>query len=171
MNEHTFWEKFRTGEPNIQWGAGTLIAPDVRLDGENGAISFGERCQIHPGTMFLPYGGHIRFGDDCTVNPYTMVYGHGGLEVGDGVRIAAHCVIIPSDHVMDDPEVPIFQQGVVARGIQIGDGVWIGCRAVILDGVRVGEGSVIAAGAVVKNDVEPYTIVGGVPAKLLKRRK
>ena len=110
-------------------------------------------------------------GDHCSVNPYTIIYGHGGLEIGNGVRIAAHCVIIPANHNIDDPSIPIIKSGLTCKGICIGNDVWIGARCVILDGVTIGDGAVIAAGAVVTRNVEPFMIVGGVPAKPIRLRK
>jgi acetyltransferase-like isoleucine patch superfamily enzyme len=92
------------------------------------------------------------------------------LKIGDGVRIGAGTVIIPSNHVFSDPDVPIYLQGSAGTGICIEDDVWIGANCTILDGVHIGQGSVIAAGAVVNKDVAPYSVVGGVPARLIKKR-
>ena len=70
--------------------------------------------------------------------------------------------------MFDDPSRPFVHQGITAEGIVIEDDVWLGAGAVITDGVRVGRGAVVAAGAVVTKDVSPHTVVGGVPAKLIK---
>ena len=119
----------------------------------------------------MTYGGNITIGDFCSINPYTILYGHGNLSIGNNVLIAAHCVIIPANHIFSDLDSPINSQGLTTKGIIIEDDVWIGAGCRILDGVTVGKGSIIAAGAVVNKDVEPYTIVGGVPAKIIKKRK
>lgn len=165
-----WWTDPRTAPENIQTGADCRIAPNASLDGANGRISLGDRCVIHPGTMLLPYGGTISLGNDCSVNPYCVLYGHGGLTIGNDVRIAAHTVIIPGNHVFSDPDLPIRSQGMSQLGIEIGDDVWIGCHVTILDGSRIGRGSVIAAGSVVRGNVAPFSIMGGVPARLLKKR-
>jgi acetyltransferase-like isoleucine patch superfamily enzyme len=94
-----------------------------------------------------------------------------GLQIGDGVRIGAGVVIIPSNHVFADPDVPIYRQGNEGKGICIESDVWIGANCTVLDGVTIGQGSVIAAGAVVNKDVDPYSVVGGVPARLIKKRE
>jgi acetyltransferase-like isoleucine patch superfamily enzyme len=169
MNWNWWYDK-RLGSQRITIGDGSLIAPDAWLDGENGQIVIGKRCIIHPGAMLLPYDGFIKLGDDCSVNPYTILYGHGGLTIGNGVRIATHAVMIPANHMYNDPEIPIFQQGVTMEGITIEDDVWVGCNVTILDGVRIGKGSVIAAGSVVTKDVESYTVVAGTPARPIKKR-
>jgi len=168
--QHTFWHSNRTGTNNLIIGKGTEIAPDARLDGAMGTIKIGNGCVIHPFSMLLPYGGHISLGDNCSVNPFTILYGHGGVEIGDGVRIAAHCVIVASNHNIADPTVPIHEQGCTNKGIRIGNDVWIGARCTILDDVTVGSGAVIAAGSDVHKDVGDYERVGGVPANLNKKR-
>ena len=76
--------------------------------------------------------------------------------------------ILAVNHVYDDPSRPIIEQGITAEGITVEDDVWIGAGAIITDGVRIGRGAVIAAGAVVTADVPPHTVVGGVPARILK---
>jgi acetyltransferase-like isoleucine patch superfamily enzyme len=166
-----WWHNDRVSPENIIIGNDSRIAPGVRLDADNGKIEIGPRCWIHPGVLMLAYGGHISIGSDCTVNPYSILYGHGGLRMGDGVRVAAYCVIIPANHVFDDPDVPIFTQGQTKQGIVIEDDVWIGAHATILDGVKIGRGSVIAAGSVVNKDVPPFAIIGGVPANFIRSRK
>lgn len=152
----------------ITVGEGSSIARDAQLKGK---VRVGNNCHIFSGAMLLAYGGEITMGDFCSVNPYTVLYGHGGLQIGEGVRIAAHCVIIPANHNIDDPDIPVRKSGLTKKGIRIGNDVWIGARCVILDGVTIGEGAVIAAGAVVNRDVEPFMIVGGVPAKPIRSRK
>jgi acetyltransferase-like isoleucine patch superfamily enzyme len=72
--------------------------------------------------------------------------------------------------VYDDPDVPIMDQGRTAKGLTVGDNVWIGAGAKILDGVTVGEGVIVAAGAVVNRSFADKSIVGGVPAKLIGER-
>ncbi len=112
--------------------------------------------------------GDVEFGAHCTVNPYAMISGK--VRCGDGVRIASHVSIVGFNHGFDDPHVPIHTQKHESLGIIIEDDVWIGANAVVLDGVRVGRGAVIAAGAVVSKDVPPLAIVGGVPARVVRFR-
>ncbi|HSM71554.1 MAG TPA: DapH/DapD/GlmU-related protein, partial [Anaerolineales bacterium] len=90
------------------------------------------------------------------------------VEIGDRVYTSPFTQIIAVNHVFDDPHKPFVEQGITAEGIVIEDDVWLGAGAVITDGVRVGKGAVVAAGAVVTKDVEPHTVVGGVPAKVIK---
>ena len=166
-----WWNKKWLSREKIKVGEGSQIARDAWLDGENGIIEIGENCLIHPMAMLLPYDGFIKLGDHCSVNPFTVLYGHGGLTIGNYVRIATHAVMIPANHSYLDPDVPITLQDVTQKGIVIEDDVWVGSNVTILDGVKVGKGAVIAAGAVVTKDVAPYTVVAGTPAKMINTRK
>lgn len=166
----TVLERFRNRD-RIRIGAGTSI--DGRalfsLTG-TGAIRIGAGCKIGPGVVLATHGGSIEIGDAVTINPYTVLYGHGGLRIGNQVSIAAHCTFVPADHRFDRTDVPIRDQGLSKRGIVVGDDVWVAANCCVLDGVRLGDGCVIAAGAVVCADVEPNAVYGGVPARRLQMR-
>ena len=138
---------------------------------QGGTIDIGDRTVIHRGAMLLPYGGFIRLGRRCSVNPYSILYGHGGLVIGDHVRIAAHCVIVPANHGIALDGGPIASQPLSKRGIRIGNNVWLGAGVRVLDGAVIGDGCVVAAGAVVRGELHPCGIYGGVPARLLGWRK
>lgn len=120
--------------------------------------------------MIITHGGDIRMGDSCSLNPFSIVYGHGGVRIGNGVRIAAHSVIIPANHHVDTGESPFVSSGLIAIGINIDEDVWIGSGCRILDGVSIGAGAVIGAGSVVTRSVETRTIVAGVPARFIRQR-
>jgi len=135
-----------------------------------GSISIGKNCYIAAYSMILTYRGKIEIGDDCSINPFTILYGHGGLKIGNGVRIATHCVIIPSNHNFDRTDIPIFDQGEENKGIKINDDVWIGANSTILDGVEIGTGCVIGAGSVVTRSIPDFSIAVGVPAKVIRKR-
>ncbi|OWY07404.1 hypothetical protein B6V74_18410 [Thioclava sp. F42-5] len=120
--------------------------------------------------MLASNGGSIEMGDDCSVNPYSVLYGKGGLKIGNGVRIAAQTVIVPTNHGTDDLTMPIFKQKSRSIGIVIEDDVWIGANCTILDGVRIAQGCVIGAGSVVSKSTKPFGIYAGVPARLIKMR-
>ncbi|OWO94142.1 hexapeptide transferase [Rhizobium esperanzae] len=129
------------------------------------SLTMGERSWIAGHALVR---GDVVLGDDCSVNPFACVSGK--VTCGNGVRIASHASIVGFNHGFDDPDRPIHRQGVVSIGIIIGDDVWIGANCVILDGVTIGNGAVIAAGAVVTQDIPALAIAGGVPAKVLRSR-
>jgi acetyltransferase-like isoleucine patch superfamily enzyme len=97
-----------------------------------------------------------------------VLRGQGGITIGDRVYTAPLVQMLAVNHVFDDPTRLIVEQGITAEGIVVEDDAWIGAGAIITDGVRIGSGSVVTAGAVVTCDVPPHTLVGGVPARVLR---
>lgn len=143
------------------------VSPLSSISSGSGTIKIGERALIERGSVIRAYGGTIIIGDDCTIGPNTAIYGGGILKIGDGVRIGPLCAIVASNHVFEKRDIFIFRQGMLSKGIEISEDVWIGAGAKILDGVQIGRGAVIAAGAVVTKSVSAWEIVGGVPAKAI----
>jgi acetyltransferase-like isoleucine patch superfamily enzyme len=129
--------------------------------------SVGKNPYIHPSSHILANkieaGDYLFLGRDCFVTSQA--------KMGNFVMIASDVAIVGGDHNMEAPGLPmIFSGREVNHPVIIDDDVWIGRGVIILHGVHVGEGAVIAAGAVVSRDVEPYTVVAGVPAKALRSR-
>jgi carbonic anhydrase/acetyltransferase-like protein (isoleucine patch superfamily) len=152
-------------------GSGVIVMRGAVLNREyGGTIAIGPGTIVHRGAMLLPYGGFIRLGKRCRINPYSVLYGHGGLTIGDYVRIAAHCVIVPANHGIALDGGLIADQPLTKRGVRIGNDVWLGAGVRVLDGAVIGEGCVVAAGAVVRGELEPYGIYAGVPARLVRMR-
>ena len=152
---------------DISIGNGVRIEEYATLSPMGGNISIGDNSHIHPFAMLLGYGGEIHIGSHCTVHPFCMLYGPGGLTIGNAVRIAAQTVIVTSNHIFENRNIPIRMQGIRAEGITIKNDVWIGAGAKILDGVTLNHGCIIASGAVVTKDVAEYAIVGGIPAEII----
>ncbi len=119
-------------------------------------------------TIWYPY--RVSVGKHCTFNEFVYINGFGGITIGDGVRIGHRTSILSSDHVITDANTPIKDSGLTAKPVNIADDVFIGCNVTILQGVTIGKGAVIAAGALVNRDVPPYSIAGGVPAKVIGSR-
>jgi acetyltransferase-like isoleucine patch superfamily enzyme len=165
------WAKIK-GSKRIRLGNNVLIERDVMLiAGEPSSfIEIGADTWLFYHCMLSTSGGWIKIGSNCTVNSFAVLYGHGGLEIGNGVRISAHVVIVPMNHIYKNPDMQIWMQGETRDGIKIEDDVWIGAGAKVLDGVKIGKGSVIGAGAIVTKDIPPYSVAVGVPAKVIKKR-
>ncbi|MDE6297959.1 MAG: sugar O-acetyltransferase [Muribaculaceae bacterium] len=119
--------------------------------------------------LFPPFytdcGKNIHIGKRVFINSGCKFQDQGGVFIGDDVLIGHNCVIATLNHVMD----PERRADMVPAPVHIGDKVWIGANVTILQGVTIGDGAIIAAGAVVNKDVPERTIVGGVPAKILKQ--
>lgn len=113
--------------------------------------------------MMMP--SRVTIGCDTHINRGVLLDGRGIVEIGNSVSISHRVAIVSADH---DPQSPSFDYR--SAKITIKDYVWIGVNATILKGVTIGEGAVVAAGTVVRKDVPPYTIVGGIPAQTIGKR-
>lgn len=115
-------------------------------------------------------GESLEIGDNVGISPNFTIFVRGRVQIGNNTIIGPGVTVVAENHVAEDINTVIRKQGTTRKGISIGENCWIGAGVTILDGVSVGDGAVVAAGAVVNKDVEPFTIVGGVPAKLIKTR-
>lgn len=159
---------------HIKLGNGVYLDQGAYLHAMPSGISIGDDTIVMHGAILhvynfrgLPQAG-ITIGAKSLIGEHTVIRGQGGVTIGDRVYTSPFTQIIAVNHVFDDPTRPFIEQGITAEGIVIEDDVWLGASAVITDGVRVGKGAIVAAGAVVTKDVPPYTVVGGVPAKPIK---
>ena len=118
-------------------------------------------CCINNAVGDVTIGDYSRIGIHCTVI--------GPVCIGHHVNLAQGITVTALNHNFNDTNRRIDKQGITTKPVVIGDDVWIGANAVILPGVSIGSHAVIAAGAVVTSDVEDYTVVGGVPAKVIKK--
>jgi maltose O-acetyltransferase len=134
-------------------------------------LQLGDEARIHLHCFLWHNGpGHVRrvgasIGPRSWINRHCCLDLRGGLEIGADVSISPDVMILTAGHDLNDPRFRYVSDRVV-----IEDHVWIGSRATIMPGVTVGRGAVVAAGAVVTRDVEPLTVVGGVPARPIALR-
>lgn len=128
-------------------------------------VKIGKNSYIHMGARFyLPI--NITIGERTIIGDHAFLDGRAKLTIGNHVDIASQVLIYNSEHdIRSEGFDPIEEP------VEIGDYVFIGPRAIILPGVKIGKGAIVAAGAVVTVDVEPFKIVGGVPAKVIGERK
>jgi acetyltransferase-like isoleucine patch superfamily enzyme len=150
----------------LDYGAYLHACPDGIEIGSGSIVMHGAVLHVY-NFRNLP-DAFIRIGQDCLVGEYCVIRGQGGVTIGNRVYTSPHTQIIAVNHVFDDPEKPFIDQGITAQGITIEDDVWIGSGAIVTDGVHIGKGAVVAAGAVVVKDVPAHTIVGGVPARIIR---
>lgn len=149
----------------------------------------GSNFVVSEGTIFdgrkIEIGDNVYIGRFCCISSGVIVGNNVGINcntsieaskdswitIGNDVLIARNVVIRANDHEYSRTDVPINQQGHTGGNVHIGDDVWIGSNVVITRDVTIGSHSIVAAGSVVTNDVEQYSIVAGVPARLIKKRK
>jgi virginiamycin A acetyltransferase len=117
-------------------------------------------------------GGDIVIGENCYINPHCVLYSGNGIRLGNDVLLAPGVIIAPANHALSRRDIPIRLQGFMPSrgGVVVENDVWIGANSVLIDGVHIGCGAVIAAGSVVTGSVPAYEIWGGVPARKLKDR-
>lgn len=127
-------------------------------------MQHGDGVSFYPSSrIWAPW--NLRLGSYVSIDDQVNLYSADKITIGTKVAISREAFICTASHDITKPNRPL-----VTAPITICDGVWIGARAIILPGVTIGEGAVIAAGAVVTKDVEPWAVVGGNPAKFIKKR-
>jgi len=115
-------------------------------------------------------GYEVVVGEHAYLGPRALLYGHAGITIGKDTLIANDVQLICGSHVFSDPHTPIRLQGGVEERIEIGEDVWLGASTIVLGGVTIGRGAVVAAGAVVTKDIPSYAIARGVPAAIVGQR-
>lgn len=134
----------------------------------NGA-TIGERVIFYPGVWIAP-GSNLHLGDDVDLALDVLITTSGGVRIGARTLVGYRSQILSANHTIPPNRGRIFGSGHDKAPVDIGQDVWIGANCLILPGVTVGEGAVIAGGSVVVRDVGAYEIVGGVPARLIRAR-
>jgi len=157
----------------IQLGDNVVIDDNCVLDAkgtDNRGIVIGSNVFIGRNTIIYCQNGNIEIGDHANIGSNCQVFSARSVTIGKKALVAAYVYFVGGGHIYDDPDIPVIDQGRTAKGLVVGDNVWVGAGAKILDGVTIGEGAIVAAGAVVTHSFEDKSIVGGVPAKLIGNR-
>ncbi len=144
-------------ERYLSIGAGTMVGPNVCLTAGMGP------------TQDMVTNPVVKIGERCLIGRGSHIIGHWSIELGDDIQTGPYVYITDQNHVYEDPTVPIGQQWPVEAAVKIGSGSWLGANVVILPGTQIGEHCVVAAGAVVRGEVPPYSVVAGVPARVVRR--
>jgi acetyltransferase-like isoleucine patch superfamily enzyme len=164
--------------PRLAVASQCLIDDEVTLyalPGARGSITLDPGVHLYRGTILelgagpgsIHIGAHTHLQPGCVLNAYVA-----DIRIGAGCMIGAQCAFMPYQHRASDPTRPMREQGLTSRGpVVLEDDVWLGVKVCVLDGVRIGRGAIVGAGAVVTHDVPSYAVVGGVPARVLRSRQ
>lgn len=134
------------------------------------AASIGDNVGIHPGVYIFGVE-NLEVGSNVSLHPMCYVDASGGMTIGSNVSIAHGATIMSTSHTFALLDQPIKYQPVCSLPTRIEDGAWIGARAIVLGGVTIGRNAIVGAGAVVTSDVQPFSIVAGVPARPIADRR
>lgn len=121
--------------------------------------------------VVIKFPEYITIGNQVGISEFSWIDGNGGIEIGNFVRIGPYVSIISFNHKYEDKNTLIKKQGKILKRVIIEDDVWIGAKAQILAGVKIGKGAVIGAGSIVTKNVPSYAVVMGAPAKIIKYRE
>ena len=147
----------------------------INCTGKNGIIigsssSIGRFSTLSVSGSISDLGKGITIGNNVGIGEFAHIGGAGGVEIGNDTIIGSSFSVHPENHNISDVDTIIRLQGVNRKGIVVGENCWIGAKVTLLDGCRVGNGCVVAAGAVVRGEFPDNVILGGVPAKVIKHR-
>jgi acetyltransferase-like isoleucine patch superfamily enzyme len=164
--------RFKT---HIHVGKSVFIGDNVEINALcKQGVRIGDHVSIHRNTIIectgviRNLGEGIIIGNNVGIAQNCFIQVRGNVIIGNDVIIAPGVSIFSENHIYSDPDRPIREQGEVRIGVIIEDGAWIGSGVTILDGVKIGRNSVLASGSLVNKDVPEYTIVAGVPARIVK---
>lgn len=165
------WTTALSWHPRVHWGPLCLVEGRVLLStDQGGSIRLGRKVYLAEEVKIRSYGGIVELCDGVAVNYQTVLLGPGKITIGRGSLLGPHVILAAGNHGYGG-EVPIQQQPYTGVGITVEEDVWICANACITDGVTLAKGTVVAAGAVVTKNTEPYSIVGGIPARVIGYRQ
>jgi len=137
----------------------------------NDGIRLGRRVFLGRNTILACKDGDIVLEDGVNVSYQCAIFSASSVRVGADTLLAAFCYLVGGGHELDRTDVPVIRQGRPSKGIDVGRGAWLGAGAVVLDGVSVGHDAVVGAHAVVTQDVPPFAVAAGAPARVIRDRR
>ena len=153
-------------------GEGVTLFKRVSVERYPENVTIGDNAVLKEYSRICPCNSQakISVGARTTIGHYSFIFASELIEIGSDCLIAPFCYLVDSDHGTEKTQL-INRQPLKTKMIQIGDGVWVGARSIVLAGCEIGRGAVIAAGSVVTRNVPEYAIVGGSPARFIKWRE
>ncbi|MUG93830.1 acyltransferase [Scytonema sp. UIC 10036] len=158
----------------IEIGNGVYLFKDVRIHAgshQNNRVCLADGVILEKSVEIGALDNtQIHIGERTFIGSSVCIGGPGNITIGKDCLIASHAGIVANNHIFDDPTQKISSQGITRKGITIEDDCWLGHAVTVLDGVTIGKGSVIGAGAVVTKDIPSYSVAVGIPAKVIRQR-
>jgi acetyltransferase-like isoleucine patch superfamily enzyme len=161
----------------LQLGRSVTLGRGCIIDGlSRDGVRLGDNVNIGPYSTIQASGVLTRLGTGCEMGANSAVGGYSFIGCGGGVTIGANVIMgqyisfHSENHIFDRTDVTIRSQGVTRAGIVVEDDCWVGAKATFLDGCHVGRGCVVAAGSVIRGKIPAYSVIGGVPARVLRTR-
>ena len=169
-----YWRflRLRLLHPHVVTEGMVYLGKGVELSARKGygRIVLGRWVHLGDGNRLRAHEGTLRIGDKTVLGRENTLNCYLDLEIGARCIVADWVYMGDFDHRTDDVHVPIKDQGIVKSPVRIGDDVWVGVKASVLRGADVGHGSVVAAHAVVRGDFPPFSVVAGVPGRVVRDR-
>ncbi|MBM3770640.1 MAG: hypothetical protein FJW27_04995 [Acidimicrobiia bacterium] len=157
----------------IHIGSNVVIDDNCLLDAKgesNTGIRIGHGVFVGRNSILSCKNGDIELADGANIGFNCEVFSASRVRIGRKVLMAAYAYVIGGDHDVSDAGVSVLEQGRVSRGVDVGDGAWLGAGAKVLDGVRIGAGAIVGAGAVVREAVPDRAVAVGIPARVVSVR-
>jgi acetyltransferase-like isoleucine patch superfamily enzyme len=158
----------------IRIGDNVVIDDACCLDAkgtDNAGITIGHGVCVGRNTILSCKNGDIVLDDNANIGFNCEVFSAGRVRIGKNVLVAAYTYLVGGDHLFDRTDIPVLHQGRAARGIEVGDNVWLGAHVVVTDGSTVGRDAIVGAGAVVVGTLPEFAIAVGIPAKVVRDRR
>lgn len=160
---------------NISFGKNVTIQENTRIDGYayekiilEDNVRIGSYSYITCTSHMSKYGKGLKMGQNSAVGDFTHFGASGGIVIGNDVIMGSYISFHSENHNFQNKEILIREQGVTSKGITLGNNIWVGAKVTFLDGCNIGDNSVVAAGAVVNGHFPNNSIIGGIPAKVIK---
>ncbi|WP_341257171.1 MULTISPECIES: acyltransferase [Gordonia] len=164
--------RFRLANPHIVLRGMVFLGKDVEIHStpQLARMEIGRWVHIGDGNSIRCHEGSLRIGDKAVFGCNNVVNAYLDIEVGGSTLVADWCYICDFDHVTDNIDVPIKDQGIVKGPVRIGADTWVAAKVTVLRNTIVGRGSVLGAHAVVRGEIPDYSIAVGAPARAVKNR-
>ncbi len=161
---------FQSGSSGtLVFEGGVYFEDDVKVNVTNSTIRLGDGCRLQKGTVLTASSAStMSIGSGTVFGPYCVIYSRAALHIGKNVMLGPKCSVMAETHGTEQSDVPYQLQPQRGTGIRIEDNVWLGAHVSVIDGITIGTGSIVSTGSTVLRNVPPYSLVAGVPGRVVR---